>query len=62
MAAPVSLRVLDDNWNQKVCVVAATPVDAGLQQGPGALCNAGRLTPDAPDAADAASADGPDGG
>jgi hypothetical protein len=57
MAAPLSAHVLDDNWNQKVCVVAATPVDAGLQEGGSAVCNAGRLVPDAGAGSDAEAAD-----
>ncbi len=45
--APFSARILDDNQNQKVCVVAITPVDAGQPDGGSAICSAGRLLPDA---------------
>ena len=44
---PFSARILDDNQNQKVCVVAITPVDAGQSDGGSAVCSAGRLLPDA---------------
>jgi hypothetical protein len=68
-APPVSARIVDDNQNQKVCVVAATPIDAGQSAGGSAICNSGRLLPDAGagDGAasavtDAGSRDAPDAG
>ncbi len=56
-AAPFSARILDDNQNQKVCVVVATPIDAGQSGGGSAICSAGRILRDA-GAGDAAGADG----
>jgi len=44
---PFSARIVDDNQNQKVCVVAITPVDGGQPDGGSAVCNAGRFLPDA---------------
>jgi len=44
--APWLARIVDDNQNQSVCIVAATPVDAGPAQD-AAICNAGRPLPEA---------------
>jgi hypothetical protein len=59
-AAPLSGRILDDNQNQKVCVVAATPV--GPQQDAAGVCSAGRVLPEASggDGAGAEEAGAPD--
>jgi hypothetical protein len=61
---PWSARIVDDNQNQSVCIVAATPVDSGPMPPP-AICNAGRPVPEAgtggeadTGATDAANADG----
>jgi hypothetical protein len=41
---PWSARIVDDNQNQRVCIVPATPADAGSMP---AICNAGRPLADA---------------
>jgi hypothetical protein len=57
-APPVSAKILDDNQDQKVCTVAATPVAAEPEDGGGAsaICTAGRLLPEAGVGDDAADA------
>jgi len=61
--APWSARIVDDNQTQLVCIVAATPIDAGFggPEGGAALCNAGRpLSDGAVSATDAGAADAAD--
>jgi hypothetical protein len=44
-APPWSATIVDDNQNQKVCIVAATPIDAGpgVQESSAAICSSGRI-------------------
>jgi hypothetical protein len=58
--APVNGEILDDNQDQMVCTVAATPATAEPGDGgPSPICNAGRLLPEA-GAGDAAGDDAAD--